>query len=195
MDQNRNSILCGWTRLRGRDHEQEGIPEEQWCYEKNDDEYGPGMKANDNFLELNGYRLPTEAEWEFACRAEGRTSGYYGETESLLPRYAWYQVNGENHTHPVASLKPNDFGLFDMHGNVREWCYDTYVNYPTASDDVASDSPSTESVHPTGRRVLRGGAFFNRSSNVRSADRSHLRPGNITDTYGFRPARTYHLFP
>jgi len=182
---------CNWLS------EQEGIPEEQWCYEKNEeDEYGPGMKAKDNFLELTGYRLPTEAEWEYACRAGASSSRYYGVTEELLPRYAWYQANGEKHTHPVASLKPNDFGLFDMQGNVNEWCYDAYVGYPTPTDEEAvKDAPPVASVEDVGRRVLRGGSFFLQATYVRSANRNDLQPDYRNITYGFRLARTYNLSP
>jgi hypothetical protein len=184
---------CNWLS------EREGIQEVQWCYEKNDkEEYGPGMKAKENFWEFTGYRLPTEAEWEYACRAGASTSRYYGLTEALLPRYAWYQANGENHTHPVASLKPNDFGLFDMQGNVYGWCYDAYVSsYPTSKEEAASDTPSAKNVEDANRRVQRGGAFNTQppSSLVRSANRSSTRPDNRFDTTGFRPARTYHLSP
>lgn len=182
---------CNWLS------EQEGILEDQWCYQKNEeDKYGPGMKAKENFLELTGYRLPTEAEWEFACRAGGRTSRYYGETESLLPRYAWYLANGEEHTHPVASSKPNDFGLFDMQGNVLEWCYDAYVLNPTSKDgEAVGDAPPVASVEDGQDRVLRGGSFSNRTSLVRSASRNFLQPVYRFNTSGFRPARTYSLFP
>jgi formylglycine-generating enzyme required for sulfatase activity len=182
---------CNWLS------EQEGIREEQWCYEPNDKgQYGPGMKAKEKFWELSGYRLPTEAEWEFACRATASTSRYYGETETLLTNYAWYDVYEERHPWPVASLKPNDFGLFDMHGNAFEWVYDEFVSHPTASDEAASDSPSTESVDLTGsHRVLRGGSFFFKASGVRSAQRLKYEPDNQFVTFGFRPARTYPLSP
>ena len=164
-------------------------------YEKNeDDEYGPGMKAKE-FWELTGYRLPTEAEWEYACRAETSTSRYYGVTESLLPRYAWYLANGDNHTHPVASLKPNDYGLFDMQGNAFEWGYDAFVDYPADAEEAVADLPSTESVEDTDGRLLRGGSFVDHASFVRSAYRFYYLPGNGFFYFGFRPARTYHLFP
>ncbi|MDG2224104.1 MAG: formylglycine-generating enzyme family protein, partial [Rubripirellula sp.] len=181
---------CNWLS------EQEGIPEGQWCYERNDaGEYGPGMQSKENFWELSGYRLPTEGEWEYACRAKAVTSRYYGVTETLLPRYAWYVANGEDHTHPVGSLKPNDYGLFDMQGNVYEWCYDAYKFYPGTSDEALADEPETGIVADTERRVLRGGSFYFPSSSVRSAFRFNYQPGTRGFNNGLRPARTYHLSP
>ena len=185
---------CNWLS------EQEGIPNEQRCYEKNKEgKYGPGMKAKDNFLELTGYRLPTEAEWEYACRAGASSSRYYGVTEALLPQYAWNQVNGDNHTHPVASLKPNDYGLFDMQGNVYEWCYDAYVSqYPTPkeeAEEAVKDARPVAMVKDNVRRVLRGGSFNYRPQDLRSAARNTFPPVNREPNYGFRLARTYHLSP
>jgi formylglycine-generating enzyme required for sulfatase activity len=78
------------------------------------------MKMAANYLQRTGYRLPTEAEWEFACRAGAVTSFYFGDSKELLPRYAWYQKNSQNKLWPVGSLKPNDLGLFDMAGNAWE---------------------------------------------------------------------------
>ncbi|MCH7685356.1 MAG: SUMF1/EgtB/PvdO family nonheme iron enzyme, partial [Planctomycetes bacterium] len=181
---------CNWLS------EQEGIPKDEWCYEPNDKgQYGPGMKAKKKFWELSGYRLPTEAEWEFACRAGASTSRYYGVTEKLLPNYAWYQVNANAHTWPVASLKPNDFGFFDMQGNVWEWAYDVFSGSPSSSKDVAPDTPNTKAISETDSRLLRGGSISDHSSSVRSAHRLNFQPANRNDLVGFRPSRTYHLSP
>jgi hypothetical protein len=190
------AAYCNWLS------EQEGIVKDQWCYEPNDKgEYGPGMKAKDKYLELSGYRLPTEAEWEYACRAGTVTSRYYGLTDTLLPQYAWYQANGKNRTWPVGSLKPNDFGLFDMHGNVWQWCDDSNRAYPKAADAISEDLGSTKPVIDSNTRVLRGGAFYYPPENVRSADRNGDQPAypNFNqlafriNRFGFRPARTLPL--
>ena len=128
-------------------------------------------------------------------RAEAETSRYYGQSESLLEHYAWYQSNSKDRSWPVARLKPNDFGLFDMQGNVWEWCYDAYGSYPLDENDEAADQPSSEEVLDAGRRVLRGGSSLTLSSGVRSANRLYYRPDNRLTNYGFRAARTYHVSP
>ncbi|MDG2222409.1 MAG: SUMF1/EgtB/PvdO family nonheme iron enzyme [Rubripirellula sp.] len=186
---------CNWLS------QQEGIPEEQWCYQPNEaNRYAAGMKAKEDFLELTGYRLPTEAEWEFACRAGTLTSRHYGTTEDLLPAYAWTLTSDESYVHSVAKLKPNEFGLFDMHGNVFEWCYDAYDDYPlggglfgffTGAKSVVEDLPSSDRVGDTGRRVLRGGAYLTQAKSVRSAFRGSYQTDfrDITGG-GVRPART-----
>jgi formylglycine-generating enzyme required for sulfatase activity len=80
------------------------------------------MKLAANYLKRSGYRLPTEAEMEFATRGGSVTSRYYGETEELLSNYAWYNKNGRDRSWPVGGKKPNDLGLFDVRGNVFTWC-------------------------------------------------------------------------
>lgn len=181
------AAYCNWLS------KQEGIPEDQWCYEKNaDGKYAAGMKAKQNYLELTGYRLPTEVEWEYACRAGATTSRYYGLTDLLLPQYARYVANGEMHAWPVGGLKPNGFGLFDMLGNVYEWCHDAYVSYDD-SDPMAPtpDNVDISSVSDARLRLLRGGSFLTQPLSVRSAMRNTYRPSNRSVVNGFRPSRTY----
>jgi len=170
---------------------QEGIAKNQSCYET--DQQGRVTKLEDNYLSLTGYRLPTEAEWEYACRAGAVTSRYYGETEELLPKYAWYLKNSKEQTWPVGSLKPNDLGLFDLHGNVYTWCQESYKLYPKANEAEASDDQEDGLlVSSAVDRVLRGGSFLYLASNVRSANRIGSVPTNRDIVVGFRPARTFH---
>jgi formylglycine-generating enzyme required for sulfatase activity len=116
------------------------------------------------------YRLPSEAEWEYACRAGTQTCYYFGDNREVLGEYAWYKENSGSKTHPVGQKKPNNWGLCDLHGNVWEWCedgwHDSYENSPkngTAWNDNHSQSEN---------RVIRGGSWFNYPRNCRSAFRS-----------------------
>jgi formylglycine-generating enzyme required for sulfatase activity len=180
------AAYCNWLS------EQEDIPNDQWCYEPNKQgEYAKGMRIKPNFLRLRGYRLPTEAEWEYACRAEALTSRYYGETEELLGKYAWYAENSRNRWFlPVGSLKPNDWGLFDMQGNALEWCQEMIDYYrPGRAGKAAEDQWGKEDISDR-IRVLRGGAFPYRAVYVRSALRSRNAPANPSNYGGLRPART-----
>jgi len=144
----------------------------------------------------NGYRLPTEAQWEYACRAGSQASRFYGGTDSDLINYAWYRVNSGNMTHQVGLKKPNNRGLYDIYGNVREWCWDLYnTSYNNAGgniDPLGADSGSS--------RVFRGGAWNGGGLDLRSAYRSgfspFLPPLRENDTqpdrysvYGFRIVR------
>jgi len=133
------------------------------------------------------YRLPTEAEWEYACRAGTTTRYSCGDSNSKLGDYASYDETSGNTTHPVGGKKPNPFGLYDMHGNVFEWCQDWHGDYPSGS--------MTDPTGPaSGKyRVLRGGSFGNPSSDVRSATRLSDLPDSRFNDFGFRPARTYNL--
>jgi len=164
----------------------EGIPKEQWCYEPNDQgKYAEGMKPAADYLRRNGYRLPTEAEWEYACRSGAETSRYYGLSVKLSPKYAWFQDNSEDQTWPVGMKKPNDYGLFDMLGNASQWCDNSYKPYA-----VLEDSGEKTAVRDTGGRVLRGGSFDNLPSHVRSASRVQELPVYHSYDIGIRMART-----
>lgn len=168
---------CNWLS------EQEGVPEVQWVYQQNDQgQYAEGMTIKENAADLSGYRLPTESEWEYACRAESNSYGF-GEPLPLLERYARFVVNSAGRSNPVEMLLPNTSGLFDMHGNLWEW-----VQNPTSGPI----SPVRSDVS----RVLRGGSFLNLSSLVRSASRINSKPSYVNGYLdGFRLARTYHLSP
>jgi formylglycine-generating enzyme required for sulfatase activity len=144
-----------------------------------------------SYLRLHGYRLPTEAEWEYACRAGAVTSRYYGETEELLPQYGWYNRNSGLRSWPVGSKKPNDLGLFDMHGNVWTWCQESYKDYPIPKKDEASqDTEDVLSIMSTTSRALRGGSFNPPAGAVRSAARTKDLPADRDLYVGFRAART-----
>ncbi len=130
-----------------------------------------------------GYRLPTEAEWEYAARA-GSTGAYsFGDEEAKLGRYAWYDANAGGEVHEVGTKQPNRWGLWDMHGNVWEWVYDWYAPYTAeASRDPAYKN--TGLYH-----ILRGGSFYGAASGLRSASRDGLRPSGRGRNSGFRCVR------
>ncbi|MCP4097670.1 MAG: SUMF1/EgtB/PvdO family nonheme iron enzyme, partial [Planctomycetaceae bacterium] len=120
---------------------------------------------------------------------------YYGEADSLLANYAWYQAVGENHSWPVGRLKPNDWGLFDMHGNVIEWCYDAFTEDLSSPENGSKFTPKTGAIPETETRLLRGGSYYLDSSSVRSAYRYSSQPTDRIFTYGLRPVRTLGLRP
>ncbi len=131
------------------------------------------------------YRLPTEAEWEYACRAGTTTRFCFGNDDGSLSRYAWYYGNSGNKTHPVASKQPNVWGLHDMHGNVWEWCQDVW-------HDSYSGAPTDGSAWTRGgdqsRRVLRGGSWSYIEISLRCAGRFRINPVNRFYYFGFRLA-------
>jgi formylglycine-generating enzyme required for sulfatase activity len=183
------TAYCNWLNV------QEKIPKEQWCYELNKDgEYAPGMKMAANYLERTGYRLPTEAEWEYACRAGAETSYSFGWPDELLGKYAWHK---QDSTQPCGKLRPNDYGLFDMHGNVGEWCQSIFwragvvAGRPLPAGEKASWEPDDSSIVSQNEgRAWRGGAYSNPASFVGSAYRLGAAVNSRDGNFGFRPART-----
>ena len=125
-------------------------------------------------------RLPTEAEWEYACRAGSKTGFSFGDAESALGDYAWYHGNSGGTTHPVGQKKPNAWGLYDMHGNVWEWCADWYGDYAKGAATNPS-GPASGSF-----RVLRSGGWNDGLNNCRSALRGSYTPGDRDYYFGFR---------
>jgi formylglycine-generating enzyme required for sulfatase activity len=128
------------------------------------------------------YRLPSEAEWEYACRAGSQTAYSFGSDEKSLVNFGWYGRNSKEMTHAVGLKKANAWGLYDMHGNVWEWCADRYGEYPKGS---ATDPRGPEAGSS---RVRRGGSWLNGAVYCRSAFRNWSDPSNRLNFLGFRVA-------
>ncbi len=127
------------------------------------------------------YRLPTEAEWEYACRAGTTSRFFFGEDEGDLRFYAWFRPNAGQRTHPVGQKRPNSWGLHDMYGNVWEWCSDWYEpEYPSGAvkDPKGPDRGSL--------KVIRGGDWGDEPPYCRSAERDSIQPGHTGNDRGFR---------
>ncbi len=182
------AAYCNWLS------EQEGIPKEQWCYVANrDGKYDEYMSMAPDYLGRTGYRLPTDSEWVYACRAGADTGHSFGEPTDLLDKYAWLSHNSLGVSHPVGTLKPNDLGLFDLHGNISEWCQDVFRVYTQGAEGKATqDIGDTGQITNGDGRVLRGGTFFNVASYAHHSFRVRIHPDNGMPPYGFRLARTYH---
>jgi formylglycine-generating enzyme required for sulfatase activity len=172
------AMYCNWLS------EQEGIPEDQWCYPK---EIKEGMVMTAGYLSRTGYRLPTEAEWEYACRAGSTTRRPYGSADQLLGKYAWHRDGPSNQSKPVGQLKPNDLGLFDALGNTWDWCQD---GWRKADSPPAEDRETPGTVNKDQPRQTRGGSYANPASEVRSAGRNPNLPDYQSDPIGIRVART-----
>ena len=159
----------------------------------------PGIESADvTILSGDGYRLPTEAEWEYACRAGATTEYYWGDSDAEveMKQYCWYEKNADDGswtephassegTQPVQQKRANAFGLYDMSGNVWEWCGDWY------DSDYYEDSPTDDPTGPTtgsAGRMGRGGGWFYDAGSCRSAYRGHYSPGDRSSSSGFRVA-------
>ncbi len=138
-------------------------------------------------FEASGYRLPTEAEWEYACRAGTQTAYFFGNDPAKLRDYAWFDQNAGGKPHPVGQKPPNPWGLYDMHGNVWEWCNDFYkVDYYQESPRENPRGPKTGDT-----KVVRGGAWKFSAESCRCGYRYNEDPGYADvcfgyDIYGFR---------
>jgi formylglycine-generating enzyme required for sulfatase activity len=175
------AAYCNWLSDR------EGLPQ---CYVPNKDgKFAEGMTVDVNAVIKGGYRLPSEAEWEYACRAGSVTSRYYGHSLKLLGAYERYNQFSGFRAHPGGTLLPNDLGLFDMMGNVAEWCED--VNDSSQNDEHSTgvDRIAGESIS-TSDRFFRGGSWRSDPAILRSTTRGWFGPSSPASNIGLRPART-----
>jgi formylglycine-generating enzyme required for sulfatase activity len=180
---------CNWLSR------QEGVPEEEWCYPALD-LIKDGMELPKDYLRRTGYRLPTEMEWEFACRAGATSIRFYGSSEELLREYAWYTgTTFDERSWPVGQLLPNDFGLFDVYGNVWEWGQDQWKQYPSGAESGPREDVEDAILIITKNqaRPRRGGSYTYDAGFMRSAHRGAINgyiPDERRDSVGFRVART-----
>jgi formylglycine-generating enzyme required for sulfatase activity len=191
------AMYCNWLS------EREGLPKIEWVYPTPLNLIKAGMELPGRYLHRTGYRLPTEAEWEIAARAGTRTSRFFGSSEAPLGEYAWFARNppqkktdppdprDPSQTSPVGRLKPNDFGLFDVYGNVWEWTQDRVARHQSGDvhDDVEDE---VRVVSDMDARTRRGGAFPYEAAMSRSAERGTVNslPFQRRDNVGFRIVRT-----
>jgi len=179
------AAYCNWLSRA------DGIPRDQWCYLPNaEGKYAAGMRVAPGFRDRAGYRLPTETEWEFACRAGTTTMRSFGTPDTYLDQYVVYRNNSSGHPGAVGMLKPNDLGLFDMLGNVAEWCQDTYDMSADNRVDGRETAP-TDIIAGGSLRVVRGGSFADPARDIRCAARAGAAPDRRQATIGFRVARSY----
>jgi len=175
------AAYCNWLSRH------EGLPEVFLPNEQGKLDYG--MRISADAANTGGYRLPTEAEWEYACRAGSGTPYQFGTEVNWGSRYMWTAENSESQLHPVGELLPNDLGLFDMHGNVQEWTINAFYNYPGTSG-VHEEGIKDSTVDFQSMRVARGGAFSMLMPTARCAYRHINKPDVRVYANGFRVVRT-----
>jgi formylglycine-generating enzyme required for sulfatase activity len=184
-----------------------GMDPSEWCYPE---KTGDIQVVPADAVYKEGFRLPTEAEWEYICRAGAETARPFGESQQLLPHYAWTWLNSDDRPHPVGQLLPNEFGMFDILGNVWEWCQDGPAGgypevplppYPPgtpehpASDPVRREDAAVSDGREATWRILRGGSFNYAPVKARSAHRDWIPADYRRSFLGFRVVRTLRRPP
>ena len=177
---------CNWLSQK------EGLPENQWCYLISTNETtGIQFQLAEDYLSRTGYRLPSEAEWEFSCRASTRTVRPFGNSQHRLAEYGWFSENSDQQVHAVGLLKPNALGLFDTLGNASEWCQELWESKLTRNNLIVNaDTEEELQVVRKDMRISKGGSFVDVAAELRSADRTGVHPYSGLESMGFRVART-----
>ena len=182
------ALFCQWLS------EQEGLPEDQWCYPDIWKADSRGRDLPDDYLQRTGYRLPTEAEWEWAARGGVQSAARFcGDDAQVLKGYAWSFDNSPRTMQPVAVLRPNAFGFFDMLGNALEWCDDTHDGYRVPLDGyLQSDEEGNHAYPLDDENCMQRGGTSNQhhAEELRSANRFSADATDYGPSTGFRVART-----
>jgi serine/threonine-protein kinase len=176
------AMYCNWLSQR------EGLPPEEWCYVRGDERLEWALAPN--YLARRGYRLPDLREWEYAARAGTKTTRYFGESLDHADQYAWYDRNTSYKSEPVARKRPNDYGLFDVLGNVTEWCYNPD---PPHDPECHCSAPRGENCVKVRFVSLRGGCFYYTTGELAARPNHSLldqrTPSERYNFTGFRIAR------